>query len=162
MKMKGIKRFVAISVALVMLVCLLTACTAKDAGPAYTEDNPPSDGTEISLIEDNPLFEVFVTALPGVEKTEKTIFTVDNPSRVTDIILMFNGWKPEENIASNIDMLPNYGFHFGSGLSISYYYPGWELEYICMIDNTCYYLPEALGRYLDVMISDYENSVMSS
>jgi len=72
------------------------------------------------------------------------------------MMLMFNDWVPEDNKANTgIDGWPNYRIHFGSLQSISYFYPGHKLGYICLIDNRYYYLPEAYGQYLDSLIASY-------
>lgn len=129
---------------LLVTLMLLAGCAANE--------------TSASVIENNPLFEVYVAALTlqaDGELVEGKMFPITDVKQIVTMMQMFNGWEPDKNKAdSAIDGWPDYRISFGNKQQISYFYPGEALGYICLIDNMYYYLPSAFGEYLDGVIAE--------
>ena len=143
------------------LAALLASCAVSEPvvySNGSAEQNSPWEeplfnGTA-DIIETVSITSLSVSeASEEIELIETEIFNTADQNLIHDLIMMFGDWSQALNLAdSAIDGPPNYNIHFDDKVTISYFYPGNDLGYICLIQNKYFYLPEVFGKKIDQLV----------
>ncbi|MCD8376921.1 MAG: hypothetical protein LUD69_08250 [Oscillospiraceae bacterium] len=115
-----------------------------------------SNSTEL---KNNPLFQdvadsietVTVVACSFTDEEDEEIFTTSDPEEIQSILVMFNGWNPEDYEKAAIDGQPTHIIYFGNQVEIRYLS---DAGNYALVGTVYCSLPRSFKKYVNNIIKE--------